>query len=114
MRIFGLLVIQPVFEMCIHRLLHKYHFSLHMNHHKCSSDGNFENIGIEYWALFIFSLLFYFRFTFLGLCVLKYWIIHQSIHRFPRAFPRLSHYHRVHHEKTSTNFWISKYFPLTI
>ena len=100
-----MMIVQPCAEYLIHYFLHAIQEPHHMDHHHSVLDSR--TVGLEMWALCIAAAMAVCKFYILSLGVMKYWIVHQLIHRFPEVFPALHSNHMKHHVSGRNHFGIS-------
>lgn len=103
MIIFYMFVVQPLVEYGAHMCLHVFKERNHTRHHK----QGYDDVGYELWAVVTMCVCAYFRLYVLSLGVLKYYVVHQTIHRWPWVFPALHENHVRHHMDSRGHYGIS-------
>ena len=106
--------ISPLVEWSIHILLHYTNEYIHNNHHIFVASNNFKfttNIlFIETWPIILSLLCIYFKYYFILIGIMRYWIIHTYIH-FTNINNYLVNHHFIHHKNKKYNFTISAIWP---
>ena len=105
---FQFLVLAPIYEWIIHRLLHYTNNYYHKRHHI-----NYHNNEVKYekWVpplILTFYFLNMYLFLFIGI---KYFIVHTIIHHYPNLLKKYSKHHITHHLYPEYNFCVTCVWP---
>jgi hypothetical protein len=108
----------PFIEWSIHKLLHQYDNTNHMNHHIDVYSGKFHNFKtlnkVEYLPPIVIVIAYYFQYWYILIFLSRYWIIHTMIHYVDSDIiylQQLKNHHMVHHKFKKYNFAVSGIYP---
>ena len=106
----SLVIVQPLLEYWIHRVVHVLDLEFHIDHHRHYS-------RVAYWryrgnsCVWVISIVLgLIGWYTAALMVLRYEIVHIAAHRVPSLRP-LHRHHFAHHRNHNVNFGVSAIWP---
>ncbi len=99
----------PLIEYGIHYAFHLTHNKTHRDHH---IEFKNKTNDIELYPLLLIPTFYYLEYYYLLIGIVNYWIIHTSIHFYPKILPKfIVNHHLNHHNKNGNrNYAVSNPF----
>ena len=106
----------PYVEWGIHRSLHYFNESIHLDHHREVRQKLFKNLDNnnkkEYWILICMLITSYLEYYPITLGLARYGFNHSMIHYTDyKYFENIKKHHLIHHKNRTFNFAVSDTLP---